>query len=138
MKINCIVFVHYKYLILLFVIGFINSSYALTLDKTIVVNELERFALGAQVQSMNGYDIRARRFIVPPSVSIGQHQHSTRPGIVYVESGEITELRGEVARTLKKGDSLIEDKNTIHSYINNSDENCILIAFDLPQSINEK
>lgn len=132
------ILIKYKFLILLSFISSFNTTYALTLDKTIEVTELERFALNAQVQTMKGYDIRARRFVVPPGVAIGRHEHSSRPGIVYVESGEIIEFRANATRTLSKGDSLIEDGNTIHSYVNNSAENCILIAFDLPQTINSK
>jgi quercetin dioxygenase-like cupin family protein len=98
------------------------------------IRTLENFGLGAQVAVMDGYNIRARRVIVPSGTRIEEHEHTTNPGIVYVESGSIVEYRGKIARTLNKGDSLIEDVSTAHSYVNQSTEDCVLIAFDLPKS----
>ena len=98
----------------------------------IAVTQLEKFNLAEQISGLKGYDIRARKIIVPAGVTIGEHAHDTRPGIVYVESGEIIEYRGKISRLLKPGDSLIEDATTVHSYKNTSDEVCVLIAFDIP------
>ncbi len=102
------------------------------LEGNIEVQPLARFALAKQVPVMAGFDIRARRIVVPAGAKIGEHEHSKRPGIVYVESGVIVEYRGSSQRELKAGDSLVEDATTVHSYKNISDEDCVLIAFDLP------
>jgi len=102
------------------------------MDPNINVTSLQNFALVEQVPAMKGYNIRARRIVIPAGVSIGEHEHSTRPGIVYVESGSIVEYRGDKARTLFTGDSLVEDANTVHRYKNTSTQDCVLIAFDLP------
>lgn len=112
-----------------------NISYAQS-TPSMKVNELERFSLVHQVPAMAGYDIRARRIVVPAGVKIEQHEHSQRPGIVYVESGSIVEFRGEKARLLQAGDSLIEDQFTVHSYENQTTTDCVLIAFDLPKQLN--
>ena len=103
------------------------------LSGNIKVMPLERFSLKQQVPAMDGYDIRARRIIVPAGASIGEHEHSKRAGIVYVESGSIIEYRGDQQRTLNAGDSLVEDFTTVHGYKNVSESDCVLIAFDLPK-----
>lgn len=113
-------------------LAYSNISYAQS-TPSMEVNKLERFPLVHQVPAMAGYDIRARRIIVPAGVKIEQHEHSQRPGIVYVESGSIVEFRGEKARLLKAGDSLVEDQFTVHSYENQTTTDCVLIAFDLPK-----
>lgn len=100
----------------------------------ISVNQLERFTLAPQIKGLDGYDIRARKIIVSAGGSIPEHGHTTRPGIVYVLSGEIMEYRGNNARLLKAGDSVVEDVSTVHSYRNLSDLECVLIAFDIPTS----
>ncbi len=101
-------------------------------DKTMIVTELQKFNPETQIPALKGYNLRARKIIVPAGVSIAEHAHDTRPGVVYVESGEIVEYRGETSRLLKAGDSLIEDATTVHSYKNLSDKDCVVIAFDLP------
>ena len=95
--------------------------------------QLEKFGLAKQISGLNGYDIRARKIVVPAGVSIAEHSHTTRPGIVYVESGEIIEYRGKESRLLKAGDSLVEDFTTVHSYKNINSIDCVLIAFDIPK-----
>ena len=98
------------------------------------VSQLERFSPYQQIPGLKGYDIRARKIVVPPGGVIPEHAHETRPGIVYVLSGEIIEYRGEQTALLKTGDSVIEDINTVHAYKNISDKPCVLIAFDVPVS----
>ena len=102
--------------------------------KGLIVSELQKFELAAQVPAMQGFNIRARKIIVPAGVSIDKHDHKTRAGIVYIESGEIVEYRAELSRVLKAGDSLVEDATTVHSFENTSDKDCVIIAFDLPRA----
>lgn len=117
--------------------GFSAISIALAASisaSEISVNQLERFSLAPQIQGLQGYDIRARKIVVSAGGSIAEHGHATRPGIVYVLSGEIMEYRGGNASLLKAGDSVVEDVNTVHSYKNLSNQDCVLIAFDIPGS----
>ena len=100
----------------------------------IQVKPLERFSAVQQIAGLRGYDLRARRIVVPAGGKIAEHHHKTRPGIVYVLRGEITEYRGEQARLLKAGDTVIEDVNTVHAYENTGAIPCELIAFDIPES----
>ncbi|MDG1226030.1 MAG: cupin domain-containing protein [Burkholderiales bacterium] len=97
------------------------------------VAELQKFGLNQQIKGLQGYDIRARRIIVPAGGTIAEHGHASRPGIVYVVSGEITEYRGNKTAHLKTGDSVVEDAMTVHAYKNTSKQPCVLIAFDIPQ-----
>ena len=83
---------------------------------------------------MTGFDIRARKIIVPTGSKIKVHEHSKTPGIVYIAQGNITEIRNNKKRQLATGDMIVEDVDTIHAWENNSDNDCILIAFDLPKS----
>ncbi|MDH5434957.1 MAG: cupin domain-containing protein [Gammaproteobacteria bacterium] len=115
------------------VITSLLSVHAAQLQMTgVSVTPLESFELKHQVPSMEGYNIRTRKIVVEAGGTIGEHHHKIRPGIVYVESGEIVEYRGKNSRLLKPGDSLVEDATTVHSYKNTSDKPCVLIAFDLP------
>lgn len=104
----------------------------------LIVTELEKFSLAKQIPQMNNgkhsYNIRARKIIIPAGVSIAQHEHTDRPGIAYVQSGEIIEYRGNESRLLKAGDSLREDFTTVHSYKNVSNKDCVVIAFDIPKA----
>jgi quercetin dioxygenase-like cupin family protein len=102
----------------------------------ISTKQLEMFSLEQQIPALKGYSARARKITVPAGTTINKHEHSTRAGIVYVVSGEIIEYRyqdnDKTSRRLAKGETLIEDANTVHSYINDSKEECVLIAFDIP------
>ena len=111
---------------------FANAQQNPAVDPRIKSTQLERFSLVKQVPAMKGYDFRARKIVVPAGAVINKHSHINRPGMVYVESGTIIEYRGVQSRTLVKGDTLIEDASTVHSYKNISDADCVLIAFDLP------
>jgi len=110
-------------------------SYSAKADE-LTVNQLESFPLEKQIAMIKGYNMRARRIVVPAGMSIDKHEHTTRAGIVYVESGEIIEYRffgdEKQSRTLAVGETLIEDFNTVHGYINKSKKDCVLIAIDIP------
>ena len=119
---------------LAFLIAFTAGVSTAGQAQTIDVQQLERFGLQQQVPGAAGYDIRARKFVVPDGAVIPEHGHADRAGIVYVLSGNITEFRGELKRELGPGDSLVEDADTVHRYVNNSGADCVLIAFDIPKS----
>lgn len=109
------------------------ASQPMPANDAIKVEVLESFPLADQVRAMQGYQIRARRIVVKPGGEIGQHSHTDRAGIVFVESGSITEFRGQNSRLLMAGDTLREDATTVHSYKNSSEQDCVLIAVDLPK-----
>ena len=111
-----------------------------TLALQTTVEQLELFSLAQQIPTLKTHNIRARRITVPAGGKIEKHEHTSRAGIVYVESGEIIEYRynneQKQSRTLTAGETLIEDATTVHSYLNQSEQACVLIAFDLPIKAN--
>jgi len=126
-----------RHFVILLALLFSNQLFAQQADssgKKVQVSILEKFDPMEQIKKLEGYNLRARKIIVPAGVTIAEHSHTTRPGIVYVESGEIIEFRGEKSRLLKKGDSVIEDAHTTHSYKNTGNTECVLIAFDIPKN----
>jgi len=117
----------------------LSSSFLSKAAKNIAINPsvsvklLQRFDPTKQIEGLKGYSVRSRKISVPAGGSIPQHEHSKRPGMVYVVSGEIMEYRGNNVRKLVAGDSLKEDFTTIHSFKNISKQACVLIAFDIPK-----
>jgi len=103
------------------------------INSSVSVKPLQRFDPSKQIEGLKGYIARGRQISIPAGGSIPQHEHSKRPGIVYVVSGEIMEYRGKNVRKLVAGDSLKEDFTTVHSFKNIGNQTCVLIAFDIPQ-----
>jgi quercetin dioxygenase-like cupin family protein len=90
-----------------------------------------QFPLAAQIPEMAGYELRGRRITVVPGGAVTEHSHATRPGMVYILEGSMTEHRGNVARVVKAGDTWAEDANTVHWFKNTTDKPCVIWAVDL-------
>jgi len=91
--------------------------------------------LAAQIELMKGYDVRARRISFDAGGATAEHSHATRPGIVYVEKGEIIEYRNGKKRMFKQGDTWIETADTMHWVKNASEtETAAIIMIDLPET----
>jgi len=89
--------------------------------------------LGPQIKVMQAHDFRARRLTLAPGGATAEHSHAQRPGIVYVEEGEIIEYRNGVKRSFKKGDTWIETADTVHWVKNPSkDKVGVIVMIDLP------
>ncbi|MFT6734547.1 MAG: quercetin dioxygenase-like cupin family protein [Polaribacter sp.] len=128
-----------KYILLITSALFISQfSFSKENAKPIIIDQLQRFSLAEQMPMSNNYDVRMRKIVVASGAKISEHGHTDRAGMVYVISGEIVEYRNDKVRTLKSGDSIIEDFNTVHAYENKSNQDCILIAFDIPKSETNK
>lgn len=93
---------------------------------------LQIHALGEQIPAMAGYQLRARRVTFEPNGATAFHHHEERPGFVYVEKGEITEIRNGEKRTFRAGETWNEPGDTNHWVTNNSDEPAVLIIIDMP------
>lgn len=87
--------------------------------------------LNAQLPTLKDHNLRGRLITVESKGGAPEHSHATRPGIVYVISGAIVEVRGGVERTYKKGDSWIENADTLHWFVNNTDEPVVLWVVDI-------
>ncbi len=112
----------------------LKASGTKAINPSVSVKKLQEFDPSKQIDALQGYSARGRKITVPAGGSIPQHEHSKRPGIVYVVSGEIMEYRGNNVRKLVAGDSLKEDFTTLHSFKNISNSACVLIAFDIPKA----
>jgi len=107
-------------------------------SKPITIDQLQRFSLAEQMPNARTYDVRMRKIVVASGAKIAKHNHTQRAGMVYVISGEIVEYRNGKVTTLKSGDSLVEDFDTVHAYENKSSQDCVLVAFDIPKSESNK
>jgi len=85
-----------------------------------------------RIEKPAGFDFRARRISFAAGASFTKHNHATRPGIVYVESGEIIENRNGKSQKFQAGDTWIEDADTDHWLRNVSDKEAVIIMIDLP------
>ena len=119
-------------------IVFSQFSIAGESSKPITIEQLQRFSLVEQMPMLKTYDIRMRKIVVASGAKIAEHNHTDRAGMVYVISGEIVEYRNGKTTTLKNGDSLVEDFNTVHAYENKSNQDCVLVAFDIPRTESNK
>jgi quercetin dioxygenase-like cupin family protein len=78
--------------------------------------------------------LRMRRVIVAPGGVFGWHNHDTRPGLVTIVSGEMTEYRSTCAVPIihRAGEGTTEAGPIFHWWKNNGDVPAVLIAADLP------
>ena len=82
---------------------------------------------------LKGYFMQLRAITIEPGGQIAQHDHSQRPGLVKVISGEWIEGRPEgEARFAAEGlDGIVEDGNTVHWFYNRGDDPATAIVCDL-------
>ena len=89
--------------------------------------------LAGQIDSVDGYMLRAREIDVAPGGVVAVHRHDGRPGVAYIVSGEMTEHRaGTDGPVVKKaGDTAFEESGTIHWWENEGDTTARAIVVDL-------
>jgi quercetin dioxygenase-like cupin family protein len=77
--------------------------------------------------------LRARKIIFKPGSKVKVHQHDSRPGILYVLDGELTEHReGQAGPVVKrKGDTAFEKTGIIHWWENESSKNTTVLLIDI-------
>jgi len=103
-----------------------------TENQGITMEVLGSNELASQIPAFEGYEIRARKITFAPGATLMPHSHATRPGFVYILSGEVVESRNGTARTYKAGEMWIEDANTDHWMRNVSNEPAVFIMVDTP------
>ena len=97
-----------------------------------MVRLLGTMDLGAEIESMNGFQLRMRKFTFEPGAVFGpMHDHVGRPGMVYVLEGTITDHRDGVATEYGPGLGWPEDRHTIHWLENRGDVPAVEISFDI-------
>jgi quercetin dioxygenase-like cupin family protein len=87
-----------------------------------------------QLYGIHGRHMRMRRVIVAPGGVFGWHNHDTRPGLVTIVSGEMTEYRSTCAVPIihRAGEGTTEAGPIFHWWKNNGAAPAVLIAADLP------
>ena len=94
---------------------------------------LGSIGLGEDFAALQGHFLRARRVTVAAGGVVGVHQHTARPGVLYMLEGELTEVRngaeGPVKR--KKGDTSFEKSGVIHWWRNDSGKTAVALVVDI-------
>ncbi len=89
--------------------------------------------LAGQFESVEGRELRAREIDVLPGGVVAVHQHTERPGVAYVVSGQATEHRAGADGPVVKhaGDTAFEQDGTVHWWINEGDTTVRVIVVDI-------
>ncbi len=88
--------------------------------------------LGAELEGMDGRQLRMRMFTFEPGAVFGpMHDHKGRPGIVYIVQGTITDHRGGVATDYGPGLGWPEDRHTEHWLENRGPVAAVEISVDI-------
>ena len=96
------------------------------------VVELERTALGVVQESLAGLDFRLRKITVSPGGTVGAHVHKSRPGMVLLLNGELTEHRGKNSPvTHTQGALVIEQNGVDHWWKNASEQPTVVMTVDI-------
>jgi len=90
-------------------------------------------SLGGDFSALEGRYLRARRVTVAPGAVVGVHQHTSRPGVLYMLEGELTEVRNDADGpvTRKKGDTSFEKEGVIHWWRNDSGSRAVAFVVDI-------
>ena len=91
--------------------------------------------LGAEIEGMDGYQLRTRMFTMAPGAVFGPlHDHQGRPGTVYILQGTITDHRDGMATDYGPGLGWPEDRNTLHWLENRGAVPAVEISVDVVRS----
>ncbi len=98
----------------------------------VVVEELAAVDLAGEIEGMAGRQLRMRMVTIAPGGVFGPiHDHSGRPGTVYILQGTITDHRNGVARDYGPGVGWPEDRNTTHWLENTGTIPAVEISVDI-------
>jgi quercetin dioxygenase-like cupin family protein len=109
-----------------------SNDYAAPETKGITVELLSTLDLGPEIEGMEGYQFRIRKFTFEPGAVFGPiHDHIGRPGLVYILQGTITDHRNGVAKGYGPGLGWPEDRNTKHWLENRGTIPAVEISVDI-------
>ena len=98
----------------------------------VTVDLLATVDLGAEIQGMEGRQLRMRMVTIEPGGVFGPvHDHKGRPGTVYVLQGTITDHRDGIATDYGPGVGWPEDRNTVHWLENRGTVPAVEISVDV-------
>ena len=88
--------------------------------------------LGAEIEGMQGRELRLRIVKIEPGGAIGAHSHRDRPAVDYVVEGTLTEhAEHGVAKEHPKGAAFPEGKDTNHWLENKGTSPVVMIIADI-------
>ena len=88
--------------------------------------------LGPEIEGMDGFQLRMRRFTFAPGAVFGPlHDLAGRPGTVIVLQGTITDHRDGIATDYGPGLGWPEDRNTVHWLENRGSVSAVEISVDV-------
>jgi len=89
-------------------------------------------ALGPEVETINGRQLRMRVITFEPGGAVPLHSHNGRPGIAYILKGTLTEhVDGKGTVEHPQGDRIVEDHNTVHWAENRTDQQVMVLSTDI-------
>ncbi len=98
----------------------------------ITVELLATVDLGPEIEGMAGRELRMRMVTIAPGGVFGPiHDHTGRPGIVYMLQGTIIDHRDGVATEYGPGLGWPEDRNTTHWLENSGTVPAVEISIDI-------
>lgn len=98
----------------------------------VTVELLATVDLGPEIPGTEGRQLRMRMVTIEPGGVFGPvHDHSGRPGTVYVLQGTITDHRDGIATEYGPGVGWPEDRNTLHWLENNETVPAVEISVDV-------
>lgn len=100
--------------------------------KGVTVELLAEVDLGPEIEGMAGRQFRMRKVTFEPGGVFGPiHDHTDRPGLVYILEGTITDHRDGVATNYGPGLGWPEDRNTLHWLENRGTVPAVEISVDI-------
>lgn len=92
--------------------------------RDVSTKDLGAIALSQEFRSLNDRVFRARLITIEPGGSVAWHEHRQRPGVAYLLSGSLVEIRDEgqgPRRILRRqGDAVFEQTGVRHGWTNTS------------------
>ena len=83
--------------------------------------------------ALAGRSMRIRKVVIAPNGTVGVHQHTARPGVLYMLDGELTEFRNDHdgGQIRKTGDVSFEKNGVIHWWRNDSSSEATALVIDI-------
>ena len=96
------------------------------------IEPLDAIDLGPEITGMAGRQLRMRRVTIEPGGIFGPtHDHTGRPGLVFVLQGTITDHRDGAAVDYGPGPGWPEDRHTTHWLENRGTTTAVEISVDI-------
>lgn len=118
--------------VLAFGVGVAVGQSAPTENKGVKVGPPTAIGLADQIEGLEGRQLRLRVITIEPGGIAAVHSHKGRPAVAYVVQGTLTEHReGSDAKDHPAGDTIVEDKDTVHWAENRGSDQAIVVAVDV-------